>query len=48
MAEESKNAMISLALKHLDKKGEEYDLDKINRTIRELSRRAFEYYMSSI
>jgi len=46
MAEESKNAMVSLALKHLDKKGEEYDLDKINRTIRELSRRAFEYYMS--
>lgn len=47
MANESKNAIVSLTLRYLEKQGEEYDLDKINRTIRDLSRKVFEYYMTT-
>lgn len=43
MADESKNAIISIALKVLE--DSEYDLSKINRTVQKLSKLAFEYFV---
>lgn len=45
MAEESKNALIQLALKTLEDSEDKYDLSKINRTVIRLAKLAFEYYM---
>jgi polyphosphate kinase len=47
MADESKNAIIRMVLSHLEKEGEEYDLDKINKTVKNFSRLAFQYYMET-